>query len=230
MSVRLQCGGAYRIIIRLVSTTINAKPRNRLSAAERRERILAAATEVFAEQGYTGASMGEIANRAGVVASVIYDHFESKADLHVQLLQLHGESLIQRSIEAVEVGEPETMLRSSIELYFRLVEEDPFVWRFMFRDPPAEPEIAATWARIHDAATAGIAALLRAGGPDVEFFAGADAETAAWMLAKASQSATNGLAQWWFEHREVPREVLVELSTRLLWDGFEKLLADASRP
>jgi hypothetical protein len=64
----------------------------------------------------------------------------------------------------------------------------------------------------------------------VDAFAGVDAETSAWMLAKASQSATNGLAQWWFENRDVPREVLVELSVRLLWDGFEKLLADAARP
>ncbi len=207
-----------------------AKPRSRLSAPERRERILAAATEVFAEHGYAGASMGEIARRAGVVASVIYDHFGSKADLHVQLLRLHGESMIERSISSIELDEPRAMLRASVESYFRLVEEDPFAWRCLFRDPPAEPESVAIWTRIHDAATAGIAALIRAGAPDVETFGGVDAETSAWMLAKASQSATNGLAQWWFEHREVPREVLVELSFRLLWDGFEKLLAEASRP
>jgi AcrR family transcriptional regulator len=214
----------------LVAAGATAKPRGRLSAAERRERILGAATEVFAEHGYADASMGEIAKRAGVVASVLYDHFDSKADLHVQLLELHGGSLIERSITAVELGEPETMLRDSIEAYFRLVEEDPFAWRCLFRDPPAEPEIVATWSRVHDRATAGIAALIRAGAPRVEAFAGVDAETSAWMLAKASQSATNGLAQWWFENRDVPREVLVELSVRLLWDGFEKLLADAVRP
>ena len=185
---------------------------------------------MFAEHGYADASMGEIAKRAGVVASVLYDHFDSKADLLVQLLELHGGSLIERSITAVELGDPETMLRQSIEAYFRLVEEDPFAWRCLFRDPPAEPEILATWSRIHDRATAGIAALIRAGAPQVEAFAGVDADTSAWMLAKASQSATNGLAQWWFENRDVPREVLVELSVRLLWDGFEKLLADAARP
>ncbi len=230
MSVRLQFPGAYRIIIRFVSAGATTEARRRLSASERRERILVAATEVFAEQGYVRASMGEIARRAGVVASVIYDHFDSKLDLHVQLLEHHGEAMIQRSITEIERGEPEAMLRASIEAYFRLVEEDPFAWRCLFRDPPAEPEIVATWTRIHDGATAGIAALIRAGAPEVGSFRGVDAETYAWMLAKASQSATNGLAQWWFEHREVPREVLTELSVRLLWDGFERLFADVSRP
>ena len=210
--------------------TAKPKPRNRLSAAERRERILAAATEVFAEQGYTDAAMGEIARRAGVVASVIYDHFESKADLHVQLLRLHGESLIERSITEIEIGPPLTMFQASIEAFFRLVEEDPFAWRFLFRDPPAEPDAVATWRDIHDRATAGIAALIQAGAPQVESFAGLDSETAAWLLAKGSQSATNGLAQWWFEHRDVPRHVLVDLSSQLLWRGFENLLADAARP
>jgi AcrR family transcriptional regulator len=212
-----------------VSSTTTHADRRRLSAAERRERILAAATEVFAERGYRDAPMGEIAARAGVVASVLYDHFDSKVDLHVQLLELHGTSMVRRSISEIELGDPKTMLRQSIEAYFRLVEEDPFAWRCLFRDPPAEPEILATWTRIHDAATAGIAALIRAGAPELETFGGIDAETAAWMLAKASQSATNGLAQWWYEHREVPREVLVEMSVRLLWDGFEELLAGVSR-
>ena len=54
----------------------DSQARSRLSAAERRERILAAAAEVFAEHGYADASMAEIANRAGVVASVLYDHFD----------------------------------------------------------------------------------------------------------------------------------------------------------
>jgi AcrR family transcriptional regulator len=203
--------------------------RRRLSADERRARILEAATEVFAEHGYAAASMGEIATRAGVVASVIYDHFRSKRELHIELLELHGEELIRRSITEVEGGSGEQLQRASLEAYFRFVEDDPFVWRILFRDPPADPEIAAAWRQLHDRATAGIAGLIRIGG------AGDDApmpfdlprETSEWMLAKAAQSATNGLAQWWWEHREVPREQVVELAMALLWEGFSGLLTAA---
>jgi AcrR family transcriptional regulator len=193
------------------------RARRRLSADERRARILEAATEVFAEHGYAAASMGEIAMRAGVVASVIYDHFRSKRELHIELLELHGEELIRRSI-------------TEVEAYFRFVEDDPFVWRFLFRDPPSDPEIAAAWRQLHDRATAGIAGLIRLGGPgaDTPMPFETPRETSEWMLAKAAQSATNGLAQWWWEHREVSREQVVELAMTLLWEGFSGLLTRAA--
>jgi len=194
--------------------------RRRLTAPQRRDRILAAATEVFAEHGFAASSMGEIAGRAGVVASVIYDHFGSKRELHIELIRLHGEGLIARSITAISVDSPETMLRESLDAYFRLVEEDRFAWRFLFRDPPADPEIAAIWGEIHDRATAGIAALIGLGAPDIGAGLGIPTERATWMLAKLSQSGANGLAQWWYEHPEVPRSELVELSLRALWGGF----------
>src|SRR4051812_24180320 len=52
--------------------------RTRIPAEERRVRILDAAVEVFAELGYDAAKMQNIAARAGVVPSVLYDHFGSK--------------------------------------------------------------------------------------------------------------------------------------------------------
>ena len=201
--------------------------RRRLSARERRARILEAATEVFAEHGYEAASMGEIAARAGVVASVIYDHFGSKRELHIELIRLHGEELIRRSITDVGAETPREIQRVAIDAYFRFVEEDPFVWRFLFRDPPADREIADVWRALHDRATAGIAGLLRAGWPEEDLPLALPRETAEWMLAVAAQSATNGLARWWWEHREVPREHVVELAMALLWEGFGGLLTRA---
>ncbi len=201
--------------------------RKRLSATERRERILDAATQVFAERGYPDAAMGEIAGRAGVVASVIYDHFHSKRDLHIELLERHGQSLVARSITAIEPGEPLVMFQQSIRLFFTLVEEDPFAWRFLFRDPPADPKIAATWRRIHQTATTGIAALIEIGAPPQMELEGLERHTAALMLARASQAATNGLVEWWFEHREVSREQVANVAMALLWEGFERMLARA---
>ena len=46
-----------------------------------------AATQVFAERGYQGAGMDEIARRSGVTPPVLYDHFDSKLDLHRRLLE-----------------------------------------------------------------------------------------------------------------------------------------------
>ena len=201
-----------------------AAPRRRLSAAERRERILAAATEVFAESGYHAASMSQIAERAGVVASVIYDHFPSKRDLHIELIRVHGDAMIARTITSIKPAGPLEMLQEGIEIYFLGVEEDPFAWRFLFRDPPADPEIAEAWRACHDRATEGIAGLIRIGVPNLEELSGMPSQQASRMLATLSQGASNGLARWWYENREVPREEVAELARRALWDGFESML------
>ncbi len=58
----------------------------RLSAAEL---IEAAATELFAERDYVGASVDEIAARSGVSPPVVYDHFDSKVDLYRRILERH---------------------------------------------------------------------------------------------------------------------------------------------
>jgi AcrR family transcriptional regulator len=202
--------------------------RRRLPASERRERILAAATEVFAERGYADASMGEIAARAGVVASVIYDHFGSKRELALELLELHGRTIVKRTITDVPDGPPRELVRTSIERLFKFMEEDPFIWRFLFRDPPTDPEIAAVHRRIHDAAAEAIAAMVRRAVPRQPLFGDIPYDRATLMIAKASQQSTQGLARWWFENRDVPREQVVEVAYRLLWDGTSGLLAELS--
>lgn len=216
-------------------TATATTPRRRLPASERRERILAAGTEVFAERGYADAGMAEIAARAGVVASVIYDHFGSKRELAVTLLEQHGAAIVERTITGVAAEDPRELVRTSVDLFFRFVEEDPFVWRFLFRDPPTDPEIAAVHRRIHDLAAEGIAEMVRGAVPPQKLFGGIPYERATLMIAKASQQSTQGLAQWWFENREVPREQVVEVAFRVLWDGTRGLLeelspATASRP
>ncbi len=166
----------------------------------------------------------DLRGRPDVVASVIYDHFGSKRELHIELLELHGEALIERSINQVRGDGPYELLRASIDAFYRFVEEDPFVWRFLFRDPPSDPEIAAAHRRVQERATAGIAGLVSSSLPISESVLDVPAERAAWMVAKASQEATQGLAEWWWEHREVPREQVVELLLALLWNGLGGLV------
>jgi AcrR family transcriptional regulator len=200
--------------------------RRRLPAAERRARIAEAATQVFAERGYADASMAEIASRAGVVASVIYDHYGSKRELAVELLEQHGAAIVARTITGVEEVDPREQVRRSIELVFEFMEEDPFVWRFLFRDPPTDPEIAEVHRRVHDLAAAGIADMVRRTVPPQPLFGGIPYQRATMMIARASQQSTQGLARWWFENRDVPREEVVEVAYRVLWDGARGMLED----
>ena len=76
--------------------TEDTKRRRRLSADERRLAILDAAQDVFAVSGYHGSSIDEIAQAAGISKALIYEHFPSKKDLHVSLLDKHVQELFER--------------------------------------------------------------------------------------------------------------------------------------
>jgi len=53
---------------------------------QRRAQLLDAASEVFTTRGYHAAAMDDIADAAGVSKPVLYQHFESKLDLYLALL------------------------------------------------------------------------------------------------------------------------------------------------
>jgi AcrR family transcriptional regulator len=65
-----------------------------VTAAETRERLLSAAADVFAERGYDGTRVADIAAAAGVSNGALYAHFGSKADLLVAALREHGPRLL----------------------------------------------------------------------------------------------------------------------------------------
>ena len=61
---------------------------------------------MFAERGYDGASIDEIARRAGVSAPVVYDHFASKQDLYERLLERTRDELLEVWREHLFTDEP----------------------------------------------------------------------------------------------------------------------------
>lgn len=65
-----------------------------VTAAETRQRLLQAAAGVFAERGYDGTRVADIAAAAGVSNGALYAHFGSKADLLVAALRTHGRRLL----------------------------------------------------------------------------------------------------------------------------------------
>src|SRR5215468_7288026 len=65
-----------------------------VSAADTRERLLRAAADVFAERGYEGTRVADIAAAAGVSNGAMYAHFGSKAELLVAALRTHGRRLL----------------------------------------------------------------------------------------------------------------------------------------
>jgi AcrR family transcriptional regulator len=80
--------------------------RKRLPPAERRAELLRAAREVFLEQGFSGARMRAIAERAGVTQPLIYRYFASREELYQAAVQEpFVELLDQLVLDARALGE-----------------------------------------------------------------------------------------------------------------------------
>jgi AcrR family transcriptional regulator len=71
-----------------------------VTGAETRERLLLAAADVFAERGYDGTRVADIAAAAGVSNGAMYAHFASKAELLVAALRAHGRRLLADAFAA----------------------------------------------------------------------------------------------------------------------------------
>jgi AcrR family transcriptional regulator len=80
-----------------------------VSPAETRERLLRAAAEVFAERGYDGTRVVDIAAAAGVSNGALYAHFASKAQLLVAALRVHGRRVLA-DLLAADPSRPVTEL------------------------------------------------------------------------------------------------------------------------
>jgi AcrR family transcriptional regulator len=125
-----------------------------------RLRLVVAAGEVFGEQGYTGATVQAIAERAGVSLQTLYAAWGSKR----ALLRAHLESTMTGSSTAIAEGRwapqvaaelgaetdpgPEARLRALAALFRSVAERVGPVWR-LYRDAAAaDPEIAADHAEL----------------------------------------------------------------------------------
>lgn len=182
----------------------------------RRQAILEAAEQIFAERGYDGASIADIARAAGAAKSVIYDHFASKAELHKAAVEARGQELQAHVAAAVAEKASERAnerLRAGVDAYFRYVEAHPAAWNLLVRDAPADPELVEYHAEFQRRARDAVAELFTAhvGDPDLRLHKE--------MSAEALRTAISGLARWWYDHPQVPRERLVEAIVRLDWFG-----------
>jgi AcrR family transcriptional regulator len=105
----------------------------RLRRAERREQLLAAATQAFARNGFAATSLDDIAEAAGISRVLLYRHFESKTDLYRAVL----DRAIARLTTAVGTRD---FTAASIDALLEVAAEDPDGFRLLFHHAAREPE------------------------------------------------------------------------------------------
>lgn len=196
-----------------------------MSAPERREVIEIAASEVFSERGYHGASIEAIAKRSGVSAPVVYDHFASKRDLHRSLLERHFAELRALWAQQLAGDEPaDVRIARGLDAWFGYVQAHPYAWRMLFRDTTGDPAIEAIHREVAAASRAAVLPLL-ARERSAKQIAGERDPIAMEMLWEVVRATLQGLALWWYDHQDVPREQVVATAMNALWVGFERASA-----
>jgi len=203
---------------------VNAPPRRRLTAEERRTGILDAALAVFSQSGYHPASIDDIAREAGVSKALIYEHFASKQELYADLIARNARELTQRlaaSLVGVELESSASRLAAGLDAFFAFVEERRDAWRMLFRDT-ADPEAAAVLDRMLEQVTAEVTVLISQD-PGARALDRPEEARALRLLAEMLVGGAQSMANWWATNPEAPREQMVEIAMDFAWLGLERL-------
>ncbi len=196
-------------------TEIKSEPKSRLPRDERRAQLLVAALEIFTASGYHAASMDEIAERASVSKPVLYQHFPSKLDLYLAVLDLHIDSLvfaIQKAIASTR--DNRNRVKATIEAYFGFIEGEGEAFRLLFEsDMSVEPQVRERLERMSYDCAVAVSAVISAdtGLPKDE----------SMILAIGLIGCTQITARHWLEKGgKIDRTQASNLISSLLWRGI----------
>ena len=193
----------------------------RLPRDERRATLLAAALEVFTASGYHAAAMDEIADQANVSKPVLYQHFPSKLDLYLAVLDIHCEYLVKdiRAAVASSQDNSERVL-ATVNAYFDYINREGEAFRLLFEsDMAVEPQVRERLSKMtYDCASAFSDAITTETGISQE---------SAMMLAVGLIGTAQTTARHWLARSEsIDRDMAVKLVSNLQWrgiSGFRKI-------
>ncbi len=140
-------------------------PGRRLTADARRRQLFEVALSLFAEHGYPATTMDDIAEAAGVTKPLVYQHFESKRALYLELMDVFSTELVTRIVKATATAQgPRQQVELGFAAYFELMVDNEQAFRLLYgRDAPDDPELGAALRRVEDTIAQAIDPLIDAG-------------------------------------------------------------------
>jgi AcrR family transcriptional regulator len=186
--------------------------RARMTAAERRDQLIEVARHAFAELGFDGTSIEEIAARAEVSKPVVYEHFGGKEGLYAVVVDREVQLLLAMMRSALADGSPRMLLEQATLALLQYVEERPEGFRILVRD--SSPGAASFVSIISDVAS-------RVEGILVDEFKRRkyDAKSAP-MYAQMLVGMVGTTGQWWLDTRKPSRDVVAAHLVNLAWNGL----------
>ena len=169
------------------------RPRSKRSA-ETRERILAAATEVFARAGFHGARVADIAEHAGIAYGLVYHYFRNKDDILAALFSERWSQYIEYLHEVGQMPLPfRERMRRLVHFWVEVYRRDPELMTIMINEISRSYEFLES----HDIGTVLVAfdaieSMIREARDNGELSADLDTELATYVIFGAAEMVLTG--------------------------------------
>ncbi len=189
--------------------------RVRMTGKQRREQLLDIGRTLFAERGYDGTSVEEIAAKAGVSKPVVYEHFGGKEGLYAVVVDREMQLLLDMVTGALTGGHPRVLLEEAAFALLDYIETSTDGFRILVRDSPVAQSTGTFASLISDIAT------------QVEDILGLEFKSRGFdpkLAPMYSQMLVGMVAltgQWWLEVRKPKKAEVAAHLVNLAWHGLE---------
>ena len=193
-------------------------PRVRMTGAQRREQLLDVGKALFAERGFDGTSVEELALRAGVSKPVVYEHFGGKEGLYAVVVDREVQSLLTSFTAALTGDDPRVLLEQATLALLTYVEDSSDGFRILIRESPGPTADGGGFATIISDVAQRVEHIL-----DREFAARGFRTTLAALYSQALVGSVALVGQWWLDARDLDRDEVAAHLVNLAWNGLSTL-------
>ncbi len=210
-------GGEVKVAGRSAAGSARRGRRVRMTGAERREQLLDIGRALFAERGFEGTSVEEIAHQAGVSKPVVYEHFGGKEGLYAVVVDREMRVLLDMVTSALTGGHPRELLEQAAFALLDYIERSTDGFRILVRDSPVAQSTGTFASLISDIATQ-VEDIL-----GLEFKQRGFDSKLAPMYAQALVGMVALTGQWWLDVRRPKKAEVAAHLVNLAWNGLSGL-------
>jgi AcrR family transcriptional regulator len=190
-----------------------------MTGAERREQLITVSRSLFADKGFEGTSVEEIAAKAEVSKPVVYEHFGGKEGLYAVVVDREVRTMLDGIRGSLTSGRQRELIEQAALALLDYIENNADGFRILVRDSSVG-STSGTFASILSDVASQVEGILIA-----EFKKrGLDPKTAP-MYAQMLVGMVALTGQWWLDTRRPKKPEVAAHLVNLAWNGLSNLEA-----
>jgi AcrR family transcriptional regulator len=187
-----------------------------MTGKERRQQLLDVGRKLFAERGFEGTSIEEIAAQAGVSKPVVYEHFGGKEGLYAVVVDREVERLLETATTLLDGSHSRDKFELAAIGLLRYIDENADGFRILVRD--SNPGSGGTYGTLLSDIAGQVEYIMA----DFLQSRGKDPKLAA-MYSQMMVGLVAFTGQWWLDARKPKLEQVAAILIDLAWEGLAGL-------